>query len=174
LGWLFGKESPRQFCRLPTVGVFLLVLANIVLLNRNRLAHRLALFQRYFLEPRLPGTCWATVYFAYRDRVLVAKGLASWVEKLTDSAFLLIVGLVNLVVLVVVGFLPYTPGTSIDWLQVSNFGVAVALLAVGWYLRARLVDYGMIDRTMQDLAKERGLTSGCTRRPPELAQSDRG
>ena len=58
LGWLFTRTDPARFFGLPTVGILMLFVGNSILLNRNRLAHRLALFQKYFIETRLPDICW--------------------------------------------------------------------------------------------------------------------
>ena len=41
LGWFFAKDHRSDFYFLPTVGIFLLFWGNFILLNRNRLAHRL-------------------------------------------------------------------------------------------------------------------------------------
>ena len=48
------------------VGAFVLLLGNILILNKNRLAHRLAYFQKFLIEPYLPGIQWAKAGFAYR------------------------------------------------------------------------------------------------------------
>lgn len=167
LGWFFARAEPSKFYALPTVGVFFIALGSTILTNRLRLAHRLGMFQKYFLEPRLPGICWATVYFRYREQVGAAKSISTWGERLTESGFLLAVGIVNLAILLFIGLWPcWTVGTlGVDWLQVVNFLVAAGLLAGGGFLRGRLRDYSVLDGAMKRISEEAGLTGGSAGRP---------
>jgi hypothetical protein len=161
LGWFFSKDAPGGAIALPTIGIFFLALGSTVLTNRLRLAHRLGMFQRYFIEPKLPGITWATVYFQYRDELRKASGASTWGERLTESAFLLGVGVVNLAVLVVDGARPFWTAARVEpdpW-KVFNIAAAGALLGAGWWLRARFRDYTVSDAAMRQIAERSGLTS---------------
>jgi len=76
-------------------------LGSLVLVNRNRLAHRLALFQRYFLESRVPDLLWARVYFAYRRCYPSKSKVRAFEERLGESgaSVLLIASVLNIAIL---------------------------------------------------------------------------
>ena len=161
LGWLIGKSNPSQFFTLPTVGVFLLLMGNLILLNRNRVAHRLAIFQKYFIESRLPDLCWSRVGFEYRKRYPKTI-LVNLCERLADSAtfILLLAGIINLLVLIVIGLIPVftSESVTIDWLQIANFAFASVLVALQEVFRRLFTNYKSVDETFQKLANECGLT----------------
>jgi hypothetical protein len=46
LGWFFTRDEPANYYMIPTIGILMLFFGSLVLLNRNRLSHRLALFQK--------------------------------------------------------------------------------------------------------------------------------
>ncbi len=157
LGWMFVKDAPQSYWVLPTVGIFFLSLGSVVLTNRLRLAHRIGMFQKHFIEPKLPDIQWATVYFRYRE-LLQQKGDAStWGERLTESWFLLGVGGVNLVILAVVGLEPYftNPHAVPDPWKIGNFAAACTLLGIGIWLRRKFRDYRISDEAMKAIASER-------------------
>jgi hypothetical protein len=160
LGWFFANDDLGAFYVLPTIGVFFLVLGSTVLTNRLRLAHRLGMFQKYFIEPRLPGITWATVYFRYREQLRLKKGVSTWGERLTESGFLLGVGLINLGILAFNGLRPYwtAKAVTVDSLQTLNFVAACTLIGIGWFLRRQFRDYSVTDQTMRQISEERGLT----------------
>jgi hypothetical protein len=66
MGWFFTQEKRNPY--ILTIGIAILLLGSLLLLNRNRLAHRLAIFQKYFIESRITDICWSRVYFEYRYR----------------------------------------------------------------------------------------------------------
>jgi hypothetical protein len=162
LGWLFGKERSSEFFALPTIGILLLLCGTIILLNRNRGAHRLAYFQKYFIESRIPDICWARIYFEYRVRYPIAGFDTGFAERLAESgAYVLIAaGMVNIVILAILGLLPLVKSgsTDIDWVQVANFAIALVLIGLQIRFVRVMVDYRPIDATIRRLAEQTGLT----------------
>lgn len=160
LGWLIGKSNPLQFYLLPTLGIFLLLMGDVMLLNRNRLAHRLALFQKHFIESRLPDFCWSRVYFEYRNRY-PKNLLVKLSERLADSAafILLFAGIINLFVLIILGLIPVfkRESVTIDGPQIANFVMAVVLVGLQDVFRRLFTNYKIVDKTLEELANERGL-----------------
>jgi len=175
LGWLFGKSNPCQFYFLGTVGIILLLMGNLVLLNRNRLAHRLAFFQMYFIEPRLPDLCWGRVWFEYRERYpkAILFGLS---ERLADSAtlILLIASILNLLVLAFLGILPFLAGEPviIDRLQIVNLAFAAILVGLQIPLQRLFTNYEPVKGTLQQLANECGLNNRPKRKSVRQAPSN--
>lgn len=55
LGSFFTREDPSKYFVIRTIGIILLFFGSVLLLTRNRLAHRVAFFQKYFIEPRTTG-----------------------------------------------------------------------------------------------------------------------
>ena len=164
MGWLLGKENPSEFYLLPTIGILLLFWGNAILLNRNRLAHRLALFQKHFIEPRLPDLCWGRVYSAYRDRYPEKGFISNLKERLADSGslFLIFTSIINLFIIVALGIKPFlnSGSTQIDWLQVINVILAIVPIWLQEWLRRIFTDYRVIDNTLRDLSRESGLPAG--------------
>jgi len=169
LGWLFGGPGdPRARYFLPTVGILFLMAGNYILLNRNRGAHRLALFQKHFVEPRLPDICWGRVYFEYRTRysetskTWAKKRLESMAERLANSGSWVLVGAsaLNIVILAILGLAPYFASSPavVDRAQLANFVVASALVASEVFLLPFMTDYKKVEEIMKGLAKEAGLT----------------
>jgi tripartite-type tricarboxylate transporter receptor subunit TctC len=62
LGWFFTQQPPKPY--ILVIGVAVLFFGSLILLIRNRVAHRLALFQRYFIETKIPEIRWSRIYFA--------------------------------------------------------------------------------------------------------------
>ena len=160
LGWLFTRTDPARFFGLPTVGILMLFVGNSILLNRNRLAHRLALFQKYFIETRLPDICWGRVYFEYRNQY-PAFGFSRWAERLADSGtyVLLSASGVNLVIVLVFGLSPLlgSSPTQIDLLQSTNFAGASVLVVAQECFRRILTDYRPVEVAMCKIARKTGL-----------------
>lgn len=109
LGWMFSKNNPVDHIHLIAIGAFVLLLGNALSLNKNRLAHRLAYYQKFFIEERLPDIQWARAYFNYRDVYQKRKNhqehdvLISLPERIAESSTLLIVSvqILNAVVAVI-------------------------------------------------------------------------
>jgi len=162
LGWFFGKDNPHEFFPLPTVGILLLLGGTIILLNRNRLAHRLALFQKYFIESRIPDICWGRVYFEYRNRYPRSNLVPRLAERLAESGadVLLATSVINVCVIIFVGLRPFfeAGSTVIDWWQVANFVIALVLLSLQLCFGRVMTDYRAIDVTMRRIANKCGLT----------------
>jgi hypothetical protein len=162
LGWFFTRDDPSRYFLIPTVGNILLFLAAIIVLNRNRLAHRLAYFQRYLIEPRVPDICWARVYFRYRDLTQPSKAFS---ERLADSAVNLLVfaATINVVILWIFGVVPYVPGQRVQFTwRLVNVAVAITFLWLPLYLRRVMTDYRAIERAMLKISEETGLTTATT------------
>jgi hypothetical protein len=163
LGWMFGKERSPEFFILPTVGILLLLCGTIILLNRNRLSHRLALFQQYFIESRMPDICWGRVYFEYRELYPKAGFVTGFTERVAESGanVLIAAGLVNVCILVILGLRPFfeSAPTDIDWVQVANFAIALVLVGLQICFARIMTNYRAIDVTMRRLAEQSGLTS---------------
>ncbi len=162
LGWFFVKDNSSRAYAIPTIGVLLLFFGSIILLNRNLLAHRLAFFQEYFIESRIPDICWARVYSEYRTRY-PAHGVRHKVaERLSESGsyVLLAASAINVVVLIVWGLWPCIEYGSkkIDRWQVANVIIACVLLAFQFLLGRVMTKYSDLRVRMHDLAKGSGLT----------------
>ena len=50
----------------PFVGIVILIAANILIGHKIRVAHRLAFYQKYFIEPKMPGVRWGEIGFKFR------------------------------------------------------------------------------------------------------------
>ena len=146
IGWMFTSD-PFNLWYLPLVGIGLLSITNILLLNINRLAHRLAIFQKYFIEDRLPDICWARVGFAYRE-LYEYKGLQVLYERIAQNRFLLIL-LTQFVNLLLVVFFKFEP-ISIPII------VIVLLLGVGqWLLMKSMTNYKSIEEAFKKVEQQR-------------------
>jgi len=89
-GWYY-KNNLESSIMLYLFLFLILLIGNIVVINRNRLAHRLALVIRYFIEEKNTDLQWSTVYFEYRK--LKKERFDFIYERLADiilSIFLLI------------------------------------------------------------------------------------
>jgi len=166
LGWFFTRNDPSSYFVIPTIGIILLFFGSVLLLNRNRLAHRLALFQKYFIEPRAPDICWGRVYFKYRieyekqDQGIPKISTIS--ERLADSAVyvLLFAAGINLVVLIGFGVGPYVPHQRVQFTwRLVNLAVAITFFCLPLWLRRVMSDYSAIEATMQKIARQSGLKS---------------
>jgi len=158
LGWMFSKDDPSKYLYLPTIGVITLFVGCLMLLNRNRLAHRLAIFQKEFIENRIPDICWGRVYFQYRDEYskqekgLFSSRFSSWSERIAESGVyvLSVIQFVNLIIFVLYAILPWiTSGsTKADWLKVANLLVMVIVLIIEYVVAKRMTDYSAIFKAM--------------------------
>ena len=69
IGFGINKHGTKNIDpMLPFIGILLLVASNILIAHKIRMAHRLALFIKYYIEPSLEGIKWADVYFDYRKK----------------------------------------------------------------------------------------------------------
>ena len=161
LGWLFVKDSPSKPYVLPTIGILLLFFGTIILLNRNRLAHRLALFQKYFIESRISDICWGRIYFEYRAHYIRRGIITQAAERLAESGtyVLFTAGAINICILIILGLWPYFENGSmeLDWKQLANIVVASALLGLQLCVGRVMTNYRAIDLTMRRLAMRCGL-----------------
>jgi hypothetical protein len=161
LGWLFNSRVEFHFSYvILTIATLSLVTGDFLLLARNRSAHRLALFQKYFIEPRLPEIYWGRVYFEYRSEYKKDKG-GEWGERLALSAsnVLLAAILLNVAALLLIGLRPRFTSDQVvaDSLQIGNFVFAVLLLVVDLCNRRVLEDPNKMKSTMEAVAKKWGL-----------------
>lgn len=148
LVWFFGR-APTTYA-LPTIGIVLLFFGSLVLVNRIRLAHRLAYFQKYFIETRVPDICWARVYFEYRAEYK-KKGiiLANIEERLAESGarILFFASALNIAILIYFLFENTNAGAGF------NLVVSLCVLLVQGLLSLRMTIYEPIGQIMRDLAK---------------------
>jgi hypothetical protein len=164
LGWYFKDNVEKYY--VPTIGILFLFFGTIILLNRDRMAHRLALFQRYFIEPRAPQICWGRVYFAYREHYRQKQEpkktfLIEITERLSGSgAFVLAAAsAMNVCVLIYWGVRPCweAGAVDVDWGQVCNLVVAGVLVALQFIFKRIMTNYEPIKRTLHAIANDCGL-----------------
>jgi len=68
LSTVFATEAPKfKPAFLPFIALVVLFAGTILLCHKIRMAHRLGLFLQYFVQPRLEGIQWPSVYFQYRE-----------------------------------------------------------------------------------------------------------
>jgi len=66
ISWIFLRRL-EDVSLIPLVlGSAILLIGNLIILNSNRLAHRLAYYQKYFIENKLKEIRWAHAYDQYR------------------------------------------------------------------------------------------------------------
>jgi len=163
LGWFFGKSNPSEFYALPTLGIFILFWGNIIMLNRNRLAHRLALFQKYFIESRMPDICWGRVYFKYRLKYPKSSIISGLAERLSESGTYMFFGVsvVNVIALAYIGLKPFfmDGSTVLDKTQVINFLIAILFSILQLCFNRLMTDYRPIDVIMRRISRQSGLTN---------------
>ena len=88
---------------IPFIGILILVAANILIAHKIRMAHRLAFYQKYFIEPKMPGVRWGEIGFKFRTTFDEKhnKFLASVTERfvLIQTAMISVAQLINLIAL---------------------------------------------------------------------------
>jgi hypothetical protein len=163
LGWMFSKDDPSKYLYLPTIGVIVMFVACILLLNRYRLSHRLAIFQKVFIESRIPDICWARVSLQYRDEYSKHDKtcFSSWGERIAESGVytLSIIQLVNLIIFVVYAILPWFTEASrvIDWFKVFNLLIILFLFGIQYQVQKKMTDYNSIQKAMKEIFKKSTL-----------------
>jgi len=158
LGWLFSKEIPADHLYLATVGAFVLLLGNMLSLNRNRLAHRLAYFQRFFIEKKLPEIQWARAYFEYRDIFKDNKTKHHWFvalsERIAECGTALVVSLqiLNIVIVIVLAV-----GSGYPIKMVFPVLLCVVFIIATRLIGRAMIDYKAIEKAMEMAAKKISL-----------------
>lgn len=166
LSWMFSREDPSQYFSMPAIGVFILFAGVLVLLNRNRLAHRLAIFQKIFIEPRIPDICWARVYFQYREEHAKKHSgwFSSWGERIAESGgnTILIIQIVNLLVFLYYGIIPWFQFvlTEIDYRRVICFLGIICIIAFQRGVQRKLTDYSCIHEAMIETYRKSDFFQG--------------
>jgi hypothetical protein len=155
VGWIFAsKQLFQDFWYLPLFGIVILFLTNLVLLSKSRGAHRLALFQKYFIEERIPDICWARVYFAYRKEYPL--GISEKVfERIGEgSAFVvLIVQALNLLLMVILIPLkfPDLPCYSI----ICIIAISILWIILQWIIVRSMTNYKKVDQAFKEVLNKR-------------------
>lgn len=157
LGWMLSK-NPSEYLFLPTVGVLILFGGCILLLVRNRLAHRLGIFQKHFIETRIPHIYWARAYFLYREKFAEnTTFFEKYGERLAESNVYVLntAQLVNMVVFLIYALSPLLTSDSvaIDWWKVLLFVVMVITLFFQLFVTKKLATYENIEKAMKEAAK---------------------
>jgi len=156
MGWIVDKGFKQSFYGLWTLGVLILFIGNIMVLNRNRVAHRLALFQKYFIETRIENLLWSRVYFIYRNKT---KGWgANYQERLADlmSILLICLSALNLSALMITGIISilHHRMAQVDGVQLANFLIALILVLLQFWLYKKMTDYDLIEETFKTISME--------------------
>jgi hypothetical protein len=159
LGWMLSKDDPSDYCFLPVIGVFILFCGCILLCNRDRLAHRLAIFQKYFIENKLPDIYWSRSYFLYRAEFYKNAGFfEKCSERLAISnMFVLCVSqLVNIVVFLIYALMPLftSDPCTLDCQKVIFFVIMVIILGIQLIFKNKLAEFGNIETTMKTVASQ--------------------
>ncbi len=149
-GWIFISKTIRiieeikQNWYIPLFSITLLAFINVIILHRNRLAHRLALFQKYFIERRIPDICWARVYFTYRDNYQ-----QSLLERISDNSFFILI-------LIQVFHL----GLSY-WLKPDSMwnGIFLVVIIIQCIIKNFFNDFVEIENTFREIALRSGIFS---------------
>ena len=149
IGWIFvSKSPPKDFWYLPIFGIVILFLTNLVLLSKNRLAHRLALFQKYFIEERIPDICWARVYFAYRKEYPL--GISNKVFERISEGSTIVVLIVQIINLLFMGILipwkfPGLPYCSI----ICIIAISILWIILQWIIVRSMTNYKKADQAFK-------------------------
>lgn len=160
LGWFYASSHATDYYGLPTLGILVLFLGNIILLNRNRLSHRLSYFQKYFIETRLPCIVWSRVYLAYRD-IYANRGVAKFSERLADSGTYILIssGIIN-VLIIVIYYIEMSLNRSdfcFGYSHIANISISIFLIFGMIYIKNIFTDYSEIEKTFSLLAEDNGL-----------------
>jgi uncharacterized membrane protein (UPF0136 family) len=160
LGWMFSKDEPSNFLYLATVGAVLIFAGQIILLHRNRLAHRLAIFQKLFIESRVPSIVWARTYFEYRviyDKTK-SRFSAKWSERIAESgsSLLSLVQCTNLFIILIYTTLPSLLRRDSTFQHKEGLiyaAVVVSILLLQYFAVRYMTDYKAIEHALQRVAE---------------------
>lgn len=156
IGWIFAsKQHFQDLWYLPLFGIVILFITNLILLNKNRLAHRLAIFQKYFIEERIPDICWGRVYFAYRKEY--PTGMFEKIfERIAEGTaiLVLIVQAINLLLFLILIAWKFPNLSCYSILAIV--GICILGLILQWFLVSSAANYENVD---QSFKKVRGNNS---------------
>ncbi len=137
IGWLFGQDKLQLHHLLaPLFSIIILSVGDFIVLQRNRLAHRLALFCKLFIEPKLPDIKWSNTYFLYRkvykSDSFLENFLSPLVERIAEGMHIVIVLLQHVFILFTVllcgGLIGH--GESIDIITYKAWSLVVILIEI--------------------------------------------
>jgi hypothetical protein len=162
IGWMIAKNDPETYYPLLTLGVFILFLGCVLLLNRNRLAHRLAIFQSVFIERRISDICWGRVYFQYREEYSKRPRsfLSSCGERIAENGVNILTSaqVVNAGIFIYYALIqPYT-AAQIDLFKLLCFISISLLIILTLIIKKRLVEYNIITDVMINTLNNSTLT----------------
>jgi hypothetical protein len=138
LGWLFSnKDQGENIFSLLTICVFILFFSCMLLVNRDRLAHRLAIFQELFIEKRIPAISWGRVYPQYKD-AFGNNWKSLLVERFAKSG---VITLILLQVLYVIIFIYYAimPWFKYNSKQIDVFKLTLFILMIIFFVLTCIV-----------------------------------
>jgi hypothetical protein len=132
---------------IPFIGVFILLVSNVLLSHKIRMAHRLAYYQKHFIEPVLPGVRWARIGSLFRKNFDSRHNrfVISIAERfvLVQTAVVTAAQIVNIFVMLL--------GTkSITWYLLVS--ITAVLLAVEVVLLRIINNYQPIDAGFAEIA----------------------
>jgi len=154
LGYGLSKAEPGQLDPLlPFTGIITLFVANLLIAHKIRMAHRLAIFLKFFVVPKLPGILWPKVYFEFREGFeRNNKSVAKIAERfvIVQTGAIMAAQLINTLLL-----LQCQPSTS----RLILLGFALPLFPIQWLLLRIVNDHAPIEREferLQDSQQESG------------------
>lgn len=146
LGVAFSSSrSPESLKLVPLLGFFALFIGTVFIAHKIRMAHRLGLFLKIFVQPNLDGIQWPGVYFSYR---LLFDAQRSRKYELLLERF------ANVQTAVLFGFQILNLVVLVLWSEafaLAMFGLALLVWEVS--LVNAIGDYKSIEATLTQVAK---------------------
>jgi hypothetical protein len=160
---ILSNNNPLQeLIFLPFIGFMVLILGNILLSHKIRIAHRLALFVKYFIEEKNKNIRWSRTYFDFKEKYDKKKGkfVASITERFVEvqALILVIAQLINIVIIIY--FLMNFYYKKILNLSLHNI-ILVALiisLIIEFSLLRMLNNYKPYKEIFKELSEEKSIT----------------
>lgn len=134
---------------IPFFGALVLVTANILIAHKVRVAHRLALYQKYFIEPNMPGIRWAKVGYMFREYFKKKQGILSEMTErfhLIQTTVLFVPQMINAAVI----FLCHPPSKY----NGIVFSITLLLMFIQMVLLKHIGKYKLMEEVFRELAKQ--------------------
>jgi hypothetical protein len=147
LGAFFTSTRPREeLVALPFLAFLALAVGSLVLAHKIRMAHRLALFLKYFVQPTIPQLKWPDTYFKFRELFKHKHPglLASFPERFVEVQNSALVA----AQFAAIGFTVYFGSR---WLA----GASGIILFVQLVLLRRINDYDAMEAVFKSMTQER-------------------
>lgn len=159
LGWLFSnKDLLENIFVLLLICVFILFFGCILLINRDRLAHRLAIFQELFIEKRISVIYWARAYTRYKN-AFGNRWQSQLVERFAESGLIVLMSfqLLDLIIFVYYAIIPWLKYglKEIDWNKLIFFIIMLIFFLLTIVIFRKVASkYDDIDNAMRQAADE--------------------